>query len=216
MRVAMKRLPVIATLLLLFAFTATARDDRPRGTAGIFDYYVLSLSWSPEYCATTRRDDELQCARPYAFVAHGLWPQNERGWPQDCESRERVPDATINRLLPIMPSKGLIIHEWRKHGTCSGLGADGYFAALERSYRAIRIPDRYQRLPQTLTVDAARLRSDLLQANPALRSDGVVLQCAGRYLQEVRICLDRSLSPRACGRDLRNRCGDSLVLRPVR
>ena len=216
MRVAMTRLRFIATLLLLFAFSAAARDDRPRDTAGVFDYYVLSLSWSPEYCATTRRSDELQCARPYAFVAHGLWPQYERGWPADCESRERVSDATINRLLPIMPSRGLIIHEWRKHGTCSGLGADGYFAALERSYRAIRIPDHYQRLPETRVVAASELRRELLAANLSIKSAGLVLQCSGRYLQEVRICLDRSYGSRACGSDLRDRCGDRVVLRPVR
>jgi len=202
--------------LAVFAGSALARNDAPRGTAGVFDYYVLSLSWSPEYCANSRRDDELQCARPYAFVAHGLWPQNERGWPADCVSRERVSDSTINRLLPIMPSKGLIIHEWRKHGTCSGLGADRYFAALERSYRAIRIPERYQRLPETLTVSARELRRDLLDANPSLKASGLVLQCSGRFLQEVRICLDRSLAARACGADLRDRCGERVVLRPVR
>lgn len=213
----MKRLPIIAALLWLFAaLPGLARDDRPRGAAGVFDYYVLSLSWSPEYCATTRRDDEPQCARPYAFVAHGLWPQHERGWPQDCESRERVADSTIDRLLPIMPSRGLIIHEWRKHGSCSGLGADGYFAALERSYRAIRIPDRYQRLPDTLSVPATELRRDLLAANPAIRPDGLVLQCSGRHLREIRFCLDRGYASRACGVDLRNRCGDRVVLRPVR
>ena len=205
----------LATLLALLLTPALARDDA-RGTAGVFDYYVLSLSWSPEYCATTRRDDELQCARPYAFVAHGLWPQNERGWPADCASRERVSDSTINRLLPIMPSKGLIIHEWRKHGSCSGLGADGYFVALERSYRAIRIPDRYQRLPDTLSVATRELRSELLAANPSIKASGLVLQCSGRYLQEVRFCLDRGFASRACGTELRDRCGDRVVLRPVR
>lgn len=210
----MIRAGLLAALLLLG--TAQARNDAPRGTAGVFDYYVLSLSWSPEYCATTRRADEPQCARPYAFVAHGLWPQNERGWPADCASRERVADSTIQRLLPIMPSRGLIIHEWRKHGTCSGLTADAYFAALERSYRAIQIPSRYQRLAETLSVPARDLRRELLAANPALDPRGLVLQCSGRYLQEARICLDRQFAPRACGAELRDRCGERLVLRPVR
>ncbi|WP_293370744.1 ribonuclease T2 [Nevskia sp.] len=211
----MIRTGLLVALLSLLG-TAQAKNDAPRGTAGVFDYYVLSLSWSPEYCATTRRDDEPQCARPYAFVAHGLWPQNERGWPADCTSRERVSDATIQRLLPIMPSKGLIIHEWRKHGTCSGLGADAYFAALERSYRAIRIPERFRLLSETLSVPASDLRRDLLAANPSITAEGLVLQCSGRYLQEVRICLDRRFAPRACGADLRNRCGDRVALRPVR
>lgn len=214
---AVRRLPVLI-LLLLASLPAVARDDRRASgdVAGLFDYYVLSLSWSPEYCATTRRRDEPQCTRPYAFVAHGLWPQNERGWPQDCTSRERVSETTINRLLPIMPSRGLIIHEWRKHGTCSGLGADGYFAAIERSYRAIRIPDRFRLLPEPLTIASRELRRDLLAANPQLQADGLVLLCSGRYLKEARICLDRRFAPRRCGPDLRERCGGSVVLRPVR
>ena len=210
-----RRSLAVLLALLLTPSLAPARDEA-RGTAGVFDYYVLSLSWSPEYCAAARRDDELQCARPYAFVAHGLWPQNERGWPADCATRERVPNATIDRLLPIMPSRGLIIHEWRKHGSCSGLGADGYFAALERAYRAIRIPERYQRLPETLSVASSDLRRELLAANPAVKASGLVLQCSGRYLQELRFCLDRSYGSRACGADLRDRCGDRVVLRPVR
>lgn len=214
----MMRIPLRALLLLLalLATAASARDARPSGTAGVFDYYVLSLSWSPEYCASPRRDDEPQCARPYAFVAHGLWPQHERSWPADCASRERVPEATIERLLPIMPSRSLILHEWRKHGTCSGLGADRYFAAIERSFGSIRIPDRYRLLPDTLTIPARDLRRDLLAANPQLRPEGLVLHCAGRYLQEARICLDRGFASRACGADLRERCGERISLRPVR
>ena len=186
------------------------------GSAGVFDYYLLSLSWSPEYCATTRRDDEPQCDRPYAFVAHGLWPQHERGWPSDCASKERVSDATIERMLPLMPSRGLIIHEWRKHGTCSGLKADRYFAQVEQAYRSVMIPPRYQRLREPLSLSAGELRRDLLAANPGIPQQALVLQCAGRYLQEVRICLDRGLSPRACGAGLRDRCGDRVLLRPVR
>ncbi len=80
MRLAMKCVGCLLGLLL----SAAAQAD---STPGRFDYYLLSLSWSPEYCAKSRRDDELQCARPYAFVAHGLWPQNEQGWPSDCRSK---------------------------------------------------------------------------------------------------------------------------------
>jgi len=193
--------------------SATAQAD---GTPGRFDYYLLSLSWSPEYCAESRRDDELQCARPYAFVAHGLWPQNEKGWPSDCRSKERVSDATIERMLPLMPSRGLIIHEWRKHGTCSGLKADSYFSLIDRAYHSITVPARYQRLSAALSVSSAELRRDLLAVNPSLPKNALVLQCSGRYLQEARICLDRELKPRACGSDQRDRCGTSVLLRPIR
>ncbi len=203
-----------AALALLAALFSSACNAREPGQA--FDYYVLSLSWSPEYCAETRRSDEPQCVRPYAFVAHGLWPQNERGYPKDCQTRERVDDSTIARLLPIMPSRSLVIHEWRTHGACSGLDAEAYFSTVERAYHSIRIPERYRGIGDYLTVDAQTLKQDFIAANPQIAARGLVLQCSGHYLQEVRVCLDTRLAPRACGSDLRDHCGADLVLRPVR
>ena len=212
-----------AALALTVVLTAACGDARPPSTAstlpapaGDFDYYVLSLSWSPQYCAETQRDNEPQCARPYAFVAHGLWPQNERGYPKDCPTRERVENGTIDRLLPIMPSRGLIIHEWRAHGACSGLGAEAYFSTVERAYRSVRIPDRYLGIHDYLSVDAAQLKREVRVSNPPIPDDALVLECAGHYLQEMRVCLDKQLRPRACSPDVRDHCGDTVVLRPVR
>jgi len=203
---------LLAAVMLLATVTVTRADSTP----GRFDYYLLSLSWSPEYCAKVHRDDEMQCARPYAFVVHGLWPQDEHGWPSDCPSRERVPDATIERMLPLMPNRGLIIHEWRRHGTCSGFRADAYFSLVEQVYHSINIPARYQRMTTALNVATAELRRDFLTANPAMPKKALILQCSGSYLQEVRICLDRELKPRACSSEQRNRCGSSVLLRPIR
>ena len=124
----------MATLILLCACFSAA--DAP----GRFDYYVLSLSWSPQYCAQAR-GHEPQCARPYAFVVHGLWPQYERGYPSDCRTHARVAEATIDRMLPIMPSRSLVIHEWRAHGSCSGSSPHAYFADVERAYNSIRVSD---------------------------------------------------------------------------
>ncbi|GAC1631771.1 MAG: hypothetical protein NVS9B10_25480 [Nevskia sp.] len=196
----MKKLFRTRLLLALAAALASGCSDaRQPPAGGDFDYYVLSLSWSPEYCAETRREHEPQCARPYAFVAHGLWPQNERGYPKDCRTRERVEDDTIGRLLPIMPSRGLIIHEWRAHGACSGLGADAYFSTVERAWRSVRIPPRYTDIGDYLSVDAAQLKRDVIASNPQIPADGLVLECSGHYLQEIRICLDRQLRPRGGG-----------------
>jgi ribonuclease I len=108
--------------------------------AGVFDYYLLSLSWSPSYCAglSNGRYDP-QCDRrdgkPYAFVLHGLWPQFERHWPQYCASPEEgyVPRAVADRMLDIMPSAKLVFNEYRKHGTCSGLGV-GAISILHAAY----------------------------------------------------------------------------------
>jgi ribonuclease T2 len=185
--------------------------------AANFDYYLLSLSWSPEYCSETRRNDEPQCARPYAFVAHGLWPQYERGgYPRDCPARGRVSEATIERMLPIMPSRPLVIHEWRSHGACTGLPADDYFARIEKAYTSVHIPARYSKLTEAVTIDPIELKHELIRNNPGIPQSGVVMQCSGKYLQEVRICLDRELQPRACAPDVRDHCGRSATLRPVR
>jgi ribonuclease T2 len=57
-----------------------------------FDFYVLALSWSPSYCASKGGDaDPEQCglAKPPGFTAHGLWPQFERGSPQNCAADSR-------------------------------------------------------------------------------------------------------------------------------
>jgi ribonuclease T2 len=57
----------------------------------------------------------------FLFVVHGLWPQYAKGW-LSFETRENwVPQKLIDGMMDVMPSKKLIIHEWKKHGTCSGL-----------------------------------------------------------------------------------------------
>ena len=55
---------------------------------------------------------------PLGFVVHGLWPQNERGYPEFCRTSEpdRVPDPLVERYLDLLPSAGLIGHPWRKPG----------------------------------------------------------------------------------------------------
>lgn len=199
-----------AWLALLTASIAQA--DRP----GAFDYYVLSLSWSPEYCASEARPADTQCARPYAFVVHGLWPQHERGWPENCGRGEYLEESLIRSLLPLMPSRGLILHEWRKHGVCSGLGAQDYFATTRRARERITVPARYESLERPLVTSVARIEQDFLAANPGLTPERIAVQCKGRYLRELRLCMTRDLKPRACGRDVTDRCGAEVVLRPTR
>ena len=57
------------------------------------------------------------------------------------------------------------------------------------------------------------LEQAFIDANPGLRADALVLDCRKSYLREVRICLDLNLEPRACGPDLRERCGKRLRVR---
>ncbi len=201
--------------LLLFAALCIG-NVASADTPGRFDYYVLSLSWSPQYCASEARAGDLQCSRPYAFVVHGLWPQHERGWPRDCGRGAYLSDSLIADVLRFMPSKSLVIHEWKKHGVCSGLAARDYFATTERAYQSIHIPAAYRVPQQALTRTVPQLEGDFLAANPALKSEGIAVQCSSRYLREVQVCLTRDLQPRACGADVGDRCKGEFVLRPSR
>jgi ribonuclease T2 len=177
--------------------------------AGQFDYYVLALSWSPTYCADrSDRRYNPQCDvatdRPYAFVLHGLWPQYERGWPERCRSPDRgyVPRPVANRMRDIMPSDKLIFNEYRKHGTCSGLGVDGYFALARTLYDKVRIPPRFINLnEERLLVSPQQLVRQFVEANPGLKPDMVAVQCGGTgpRLKDVRICFDKAGAFRSCG-----------------
>jgi ribonuclease T2 len=196
----------IASFSLALAGSAALAQ---RGEPGVFDYYVLSLSWSPTYCADAgdRRGD-AQCdgksGRPYAFVLHGLWPQYERGWPQDCRSDDRgwVPGPVADRMLDIMPSKRLVFYEYRKHGTCSGLGVDAYFDLARKLYDKVKVPPRFVRVTdERMTVGVAELIGDFLGSNPGLKPDMMSVACggAGNRLKEVRVCFTREGEFRACG-----------------
>lgn len=206
-----------------YAYQAPGRNE-----AGRFDYYALVLSWSPTYCAALQREDrDPQCdrrsGRAYAFVLHGLWPQHERGWPQDCRTRERpfVPRSTIDRMLDIMPSQRLVIHEYRKHGTCSGLSPDAYYDYARKLFAKVNVPPRYVRPNAAFFVSPAELRKDFLAANPGLGDDMIAVACngSGARLREVRICFSREGAYRACGRNEEQRrlCGrERMYVPPVR
>lgn len=186
-----------------------------------FDFYVLSLSWSPSYCESEGGNaNKQQCAtgRPYAFVVHGLWPQNERGYPQDCATQENdVPSATMRSLYDIMPSAGLIRHEWRKHGTCSGLSQSDYFTVLRKARERVNVPGEFDRLSTYRTVDPADVEKSFLAVNPGSGPAGVAVTCDRRYLQEVRICMSKDLSFRTCPEIDQRACrSDRAVMPPVR
>lgn len=216
---------VLAGLLALASFalapTAQARGPVP----GQFDYYALTLSWSPTYCASEAgQGDRQQCGadRPYAFVVHGLWPQYEQGWPQDCVLREKwVPDDLIAAMLDIMPSKRLIIHEWKKHGACSGLRMRAYFELTRNLFGQIRIPARYLRPQEAVVTTPAQLISDFVKSNRDLTSDMLSVQCGNSRgaarLSELRICFDKDGRLQSCGVNERRQCrAEKLVLPPVR
>ncbi|MBL9007300.1 MAG: ribonuclease T2 [Myxococcales bacterium] len=190
---------------------------------GQFDYYVLSLSWSPQFCATRgkqARPDDPQCGVgvAFGFVLHGLWPQySARGYPESC-TVGTAPDATlVQRMLRIMPSPRLVQHEWQKHGTCSGLSPERYFAQAESLFSGLRIPARYQHPGEPVATTVAELRQELMQENPSLLPDSIAVYCRGPMLREVRICYSKDFRPQSCSATVRDGCPRTgITVLPVR
>ena len=184
------RLYCLVGLVLLATLAASETSAQRGAEPGRFDYYVLVLGWTPSYCATEgkrRRDRQCETERPHAFTLHGLWPQNVEGWPEDCRMRKRpwVPQSVIDDIRDIMPSKNLIIHEYRAHGTCSGLEPAQYFGLARDLYERVGIPPRFSarprassnrkrhrgRVPQVKCVaEAEHDRGELPRTEPARRA----------------------------------------------
>jgi ribonuclease T2 len=237
-RVSIARFPIspylICRILLqagLLAVTAMAMtgaasaQDRRQNAPGEFDFYVLSLSWSPSFCeaASERgnagRSQQAQCGeRPFSFVVHGLWPQYEHGFPDYCQRPSPRLDRNImTSMLDLMPAPGLIFSEWDKHGTCSGLGARAYFETIRKARSAVKIPADYLELPDAKTLAPAEIEEAFIKANPGLSGSAIAVTCDSTRLSEVRICMSKDLQFRACEEIDRRACTrDQVVMPPVR
>lgn len=214
-------LAAVLVLARLLSAPTQARDNKP----GDFDFFVLALSWSPTFCDGPDAEGEtLQCAsgRRFAFVVHGLWPQYARGWPEFCRTTENwVPEDVIDSMLGIMPSRRLIIHQWRKHGSCTGLALRDYFRGTKLLFEKIRIPARYLSPQAPIITTPQQLVSDFVKSNRGLSADMLSVQCGNARdrarLSELRICLDRRGNFMSCGANEQRQCqARTLVMPPVR
>jgi ribonuclease T2 len=178
--------------------------------AADFDYYVLALSWTPNWCAAegdARKDDRCRDGAGLGWGLHGLWPQNERGWPSYCRTTERDPTRAESAAMGrVMGSSGLAWHQWQKHGRCSGLSAQEYFLTSARAMAKVKLPDVFTRLDKAVKLPAKVVEDAFLEANPTLTRDMVTVTCKDRAVQEVRVCLTRDLEPRRCGADVIRDC----------
>jgi len=212
----------VAVALLVSIAGETAAQVRQRGMTGQFDFYVLSLSWSPSFCETAEdrtggRARDRQCSgRPFAFVVHGFWPQYERGFPSDCQvPAPRLARALVDDMLDIMPSPRLVFHEWDRHGTCSGLSPKAYFGLVRAAWAAVKIPPDYVQVDQPISVTPGQVAGAFLKANPQLARDAINVSCDGRRLTEVRICLTKELTFRSCPEMARYSCRRDKVVMPA-
>lgn len=193
-----------------FALLALAAPVRGGDVAGEFDYYILSLSWSPNWCAyegTGKGDPQCEAGAGYGWILHGLWPQYDEGWPDYCPTRFSDPtEAEVEAMVDIMGSSGSIRHQWRKHGACSGLAPADFFELSREALSRVVTPPLLEALPSTVTLPARLIEEAFLAVNPDLAPDGITITCKGGGIQEARICLTRNLDSRACGTDAVRDC----------
>lgn len=233
----MRRLPALLVLGAALALAACSDGGEPSSSASNsisqpssgsqpdihegkgFDFYVLALSWSPSYCESEgQRANRQQCGatRSYGFVVHGLWPQYERGYPSECASTQRdVPNDLARSMYDLMPSTGLIRQQWRKHGSCAGLSPADYFDVVRAARNRVTIPASFNDASQRQSVDPGQVERDFVKANPGLPAGGIAVACDGRLLEEVRICMTKSLQFRACPEVDKRECRARSITLPA-
>ena len=187
------------------------RESRERGEPGAFDYYVLALSWSPEFCHSHAESPECASGR-FGFVVHGLWPQYADGYPENCSSEPGLADPSA--MTDIMPDAGLVAHEWKTHGTCSGLDPEAYFKQVRQAFTSVRIPERLASPGRGFSAAPQELKQEFLDANPRLKEEDLVVSCGNNWLTGISVCMDKQLQPRACEK-LRDCRANSVRVAPV-
>lgn len=204
----------------ILALLAAAPGALAQGPARNFDFYVLALSWSPSFCALEGREKGRdQCdGAPKGFVLHGLWPQNERGYPANCEHPARnAPDSLIRSIRGLYPEDGLARHQWRKHGTCAGVAPSEYFSEVKRARDRVALPDSLDQPEEGGRLRTREVERAFMEANPGLRPGMMAVTCVRGMLQEVRVCLSKDLrSFTPCPDVVRSGCRAQEITAPTR
>jgi len=190
----------LCALAIVWSLAPRAHAQRGQPSQpGVFDYYLLNLSWEPEFCHSQRNATSEECQTGgRGFVVHGLWPQFADGYPEHCSNAPGPADPT--KYLDFMPTTWLLRHEWTTHGTCSGLSPDAYFDLIRRAYASIKIPDQLAKPSRQQSMAPSEVKRAFVDANPGLQGKDMAVSCGNNYLTAVEFCLNKdTLTPQACG-----------------
>ena len=208
----------VVTIGLLFAAPSQARYRPAASSPGDFDYFLLSLSLAPSFCALsrangTKRECETLTEADFQqtpLTVHGLWPNIERvsvnRQPHDCDGPPLAPlppqtQSDLRRYMPGGP--GLERYEWRKHGACSGLSSADYFATIARLAQHANDTLGAAMRAQGMLGQSVRIVALLEaagRADPALAT-AIVVDCqqprggGDTLIDEVRIVLSKDFQP---------------------
>ena len=219
LRTAFVALIAAAAVIIAGAPLPASAQDARQNEPGQFDFYVLSLSWSPSYCeAAGKKANKYQCGkRPaYGFIVHGLWPQYEHGFPSYCQvPAPRLDRAIVGAALDLMPSPRLVFHEWDRHGTCSGLSPHAFFETVRKARAVVKIPPDYLDLATPITVVPDEIAAAFVKINPGLSRADMAVACDKTRLTEVRICIDKQFAFHDCAEVARRNCARDKVTMPA-
>jgi ribonuclease T2 len=214
----------IRPFMLLMIFTLNALAVPPRRhkpsvqSPGQFDYYVLSLSWAPSFCASHSGDGSAECkvGNHTTFVLHGLWPQAQSGPPpMECAPARPVAQSIVDRMVRFFPSRGLVQHEWEKHGTCSNLSSADYFGRVEQAFTAVKVPAQFSSLNHDRQFDVKQIEQSFAIANNAPASS-FRISCHAGEMVGVEACLSKDLKYQACSASVRECPASNVLLRAPR
>ena len=195
------RVWLVCLCLALIVFSAWGKKRRRNESApSQFDYYLLSMSWAPTYCAEHPTDKSSECkiGGRTAFVLHGLWPQSTSGPPpMSCAPASPVAASIVDHMLQFFPTRGLIQHEWEKHGTCSGLSSSDYFSKVEQAYTSVHVPSRYLQMGSQQQIAVSEIEHDFATLNQA-DDKSFRISCHAGGLVALEACLDKELQYQAC------------------
>lgn len=208
---------------LLALVVSLAGPVSAQNRAGVFDHYLLALTWMPGFCMAegdARDDPRCAAGRRAGWMVHGLWPQHANGsWPEFCQTPQRAPSrAETAAQAALFGTSGAAWHQWNKHGTCTGLSAADYYRLTSQALARVTLPDLFTRIDQRLTVAPQVIEAAFLEVNPSLSPQAMLTTCRGSAVYEVRICLTPDLQPRDCAPQthLRECTLDRAVLHPLR
>ncbi len=212
---------IVVACLMVGAADAKSKKKKHKPAPGNFAYYLLSLSFAPDFCDQPQGDkDPRECGvgRRVGFVVHGLWPQGEssRG-PENCAGPTSLPQPVVTAALKYIPTEKLIQHEWTSHGTCSGLKPAEYFTLLSKARDSVKIPSDLDQPQQQAHLTSSQIESKLAVANPSFPLTSFRVSCyPDNELKELRICLNKDLTPRACSASAGECSIPSITILPVR
>jgi ribonuclease T2 len=185
---------IAVVLMVVSAMCGVARAQE-KGVPGKFDFYLMNLAWSPEFCSI--QGVSPQCKARDGFILHGLWAENNDGsYPVFCA--ERAGPAHPEKNLDLTPDLMLLQHEWDKHGTCTTLSPEAFFAAERKAYHSLKVPDVFMHIDHEVQMKPAEILDLFGKINPGFPAGSILLSCTANRLTAVEACVDKGLKPMVC------------------